>query len=481
MKHDALYAEAVVRDDYESLREDSQCYGAEESKGEFDKEQGRMIQNAMVYRDDFERDLNVLEPLHEDASSIPEVMPFDMKALPSSLVPNSDDVIYCVAVLWVDDLGITTNSKRFREYLISRFLRKFPGTVERDPNTFLGIAFEQQDDGTVELTQRPLIESYIKTCGMEDGKSVPTPIVEEIDSTVKGLTVEEWEESEKIHMAKAAGELGFLRHSRPDIIYAHGQLARVVNSRSATHHSWFKRVARYLKGTVDEGSRFNPRDHSALEVFADSNFSDTTFTGIVAIWRGGPLFVRSFKAKQKTIDTMNAELCALSEAAKVAVWLRELLGELGYPQTAATRIWGDNQSSIQVVNNIHCFSKKVRHIRVRMAWMKQRIANKEIEVQYCPTGDNIADLGTKPVGKETFARLKPYLMGWKKMIPQGNAEEKLDAKSRLKDQKARKSAGGHVRGKQQEQQQEPRDSKFDSGNRHDDGDRHSRPGGAGAL
>jgi len=57
---------------------------------------------------------------------------------------------------------------------------------------------------------------------------------------------------------------------------------------------------------------------------------------------GGTITWGSKKQTTIALSSTEAEYVALSEAAREAMWLYQLYGELGYPQTDPILILGDN-------------------------------------------------------------------------------------------------------------------------------------------
>ena len=67
----------------------------------------------------------------------------------------------------------------------------------------------------------------------------------------------------------------------------------------------------------------------------------------------------------------------------------------------------DNQSGMKLMNNGESISNKSKHMRVRYFYVKEKIDESIIELNYTPTNLMIADLLTKPLfGKqfETFVK-----------------------------------------------------------------------------
>ena len=75
------------------------------------------------------------------------------------------------------------------------------------------------------------------------------------------------------------------------------------------------------------------------------------------------------------ISSTEAEYLALCEAAKLVAWARQLLSELGYPQSASIVVYEDNQSTIRMVNNGDD-KGRTKHIDVRFHYVREMIENK---------------------------------------------------------------------------------------------------------
>ena len=120
----------------------------------------------------------------------------------------------------------------------------------------------------------------------------------------------------------------------------------------------------------------------------------------------------------------------------VAVYLRALLNELGWPEEEPTWLLCDNESAVKVTVNPHCFTKKIRHIRARLTWLKEQLADETIRITHIPTKLNLADLQTKPLGRVQFEELVPQCMGLEqpKFFQDDDFKEKNESWSRKKKQ-----------------------------------------------
>lgn len=68
----------------------------------------------------------------------------------------------------------------------------------------------------------------------------------------------------------------------------------------------------------------------------------------------------------------------------------------------------DNQSAIALASNpsVHARSK---HIDVRHHHQRECIASGFIKIEYVPTGDQVADIMTKPLSKVPFIKFRDLL------------------------------------------------------------------------
>ena len=63
-------------------------------------------------------------------------------------------------------------------------------------------------------------------------------------------------------------------------------------------------------------------------------------------------------------------------------------------------------------NNRNSCTGNLRHINVRYFWVKSKIDQGELKVQYLPTHVMVADFFTKLLVGVLFKKLRDYVMGW---------------------------------------------------------------------
>ena len=86
--------------------------------------------------------------------------------------------------------------------------------------------------------------------------------------------------------------------------------------------------------------------------------------------------------------------CVTTHAAKEALWLRSLIGELFSPFGELTTLFSDNQSAIALSKD-HQYHARTKHINIHFHFIRWVVENGNIRLIYCPTADMVANTLTK--------------------------------------------------------------------------------------
>ncbi|GHB31923.1 hypothetical protein GCM10010392_68950 [Streptomyces clavifer] len=85
-----------------------------------------------------------------------------------------------------------------------------------------------------------------------------------------------------------------------------------------------------------------------------------------------------------------------------------MLSDLGVPTTDPTPILCDNTSAIHISKNPVQHSR-TKHVAIRYHFLKDKVADGEVKLEYVPTTEQVADIFTKPLPKEVFEYLRKKL------------------------------------------------------------------------
>ncbi|KAL0463021.1 UNVERIFIED_CONTAM: Retrovirus-related Pol polyprotein from transposon TNT 1-94 [Sesamum latifolium] len=102
-----------------------------------------------------------------------------------------------------------------------------------------------------------------------------------------------------------------------------------------------------------------------------------------------------------TLSTCESKYVATTVGTCHAIWIRTLLIEHYFAQDGATKIMLDNKSAIALAKN-PVFHDRSKHIDARFHFIRDCIVNKEIEVEYVKTLNQVADIFTKALKKDRF-------------------------------------------------------------------------------
>jgi hypothetical protein len=213
------------------------------------------------------------------------------------------------------------------------------------------------------------------------------------------------EEGKKRYQSAVGALLYAAQCTRPDISFAVTVLSQFNSKPTTEHWSAVKRVLRYLRGSVDRGITYrgsgSPMEQPILHGYSDADYAEDkndrrSFTGYAFLLSGAAVSWASRKQTCVATSSTESEYMAVSDAAKEAIWWRSFLSSLGYDTTAATCIWSDNQGSIALSENpVH--HKRTKHIDVRHHYIREKVQEGTIALEYIHTSKMAADVLTKPL------------------------------------------------------------------------------------
>ena len=134
--------------------------------------------------------------------------------------------------------------------------------------------------------------------------------------------------------------------------------------------------------------------------------------GVYVTLGKGTVYAASTKTKLNTISSTETEVVAVGEKLPKHLWFRQFTTEQSGRDDQVDVLHQDNMSTMLLQNNgrMSC-GKGSRHINIRYFFITDRIKNKEIRVQYCPTEEMIADYFTKPLQGSLFKKFRNLILG----------------------------------------------------------------------
>ncbi|GKU98369.1 hypothetical protein SLEP1_g11381 [Rubroshorea leprosula] len=200
---------------------------------------------------------------------------------------------------------------------------------------------------------------------------------------------------------------GFMKQGSEDKVY------RFLENPQQSHMQVAKRIMRYLKGTLNYGLFYSSTDNCAIIGYSDSDWAgdldDRKSTSGYCFNFGATSFSWSSK-KQSVValSTCEAEYVAAASSACQAIWLLNLMNQIYAPMKGPMKIFVDNVSAIDLAKNPITHGRS-KHIDVRFHFLRDQVGKKAIELVYCKSENQVADILTKPLKFEAFIKLRSML------------------------------------------------------------------------
>ncbi|MCO5576543.1 hypothetical protein L7F22_030354 [Adiantum nelumboides] len=246
---------------------------------------------------------------------------------------------------------------------------------------FLGIEMIRNEGGVLLLQKKYGLDMLMKY-GMAYCKPILTPL----DWNLKLRIVEGEVLDDATMYRRIVGSLIYMTISRPDSSYAVGLVSHYMQLPRKSHLDAVRRIMKYA-GSVSDCRSTNGYMFS---------FGSATIT-----WSS---------KKQPTIALLSTE--AEYRGATVAVcevaWLKMLFQDLEIEVQDPVVIYCDNISSIQLAQN-PVFHARTKHIEVHYHFIKERVLDGDIDLDYVGTEDQASNLFTKALGIEKLRRFRGML------------------------------------------------------------------------
>lgn len=300
-------------------------------------------------------------------------------------------------LVYVDDIIVASSTLDPVAITVKSILSAFDGRDLGEPSLFLGMKIERDRPARViTISQCRMITDLLSKYGMDDAKTRAIPL-----SPSTRLSKDEGEPLDT-HIYPYSSLVGALLYitvcTRPDIAYPVGVLSRFMAKPTTAHWLAAKGVVRYLAGTINFGLTFKGSAGLTVLGYCDSDYAadrDTrrSTTGFIFTLAGGAITWSSKRQATVAASTTEAEYVAAASAVKEALWLRNLLSDLGVPHKTID-IHGDNQAALKLLRNpTSCVRSK--HIDVAHHLARERVIRKEVSFSYIPTDEQVADALTK--------------------------------------------------------------------------------------
>ena len=213
--------------------------------------------------------------------------------------------------------------------------------------------------------------------------------------------------------------------ARYESIYASNQQTRKMQASTKSDSNASKRIGRYLLANPKRGICFHAGDPSFNPItyaYVDASLMEDSISG-VAVYIGIPNFethenlngaVISFTKKEteKVTSTMHSEMICVERGIKTLDYATDTREESGFPPLGPSILFTDNTPGMKFLSGTGTAgNRQTRHLRRRVAWIKEALLQRRIVLRHVPSSLNCADLLTKGLGRVLHERHAKNLLG----------------------------------------------------------------------
>jgi hypothetical protein len=293
----------------------------------------------------------------------------------------SSDLLY-VLVVYVDDSILVSRNGPFISVFKAAFAARF-GIEDLGPvSWFLGCSITRDRPNRIlTLSQSQYVEDILEQFGMSTCCSPATPM--SVKPSNDGL-FDPTLDVKAFPFASLLDKLLYCSNmARSDISASVNFLSRYMSSPTCRHWKQAKRVLRYVSGTKDYSLTFNGSVPLEPLIWQDSSFADgidnRSRTGFITMMSGGPVSWSSRLQKNVALFTAESEYMALAASSQEAMFLRQLLPNVGFPIIGPTTTFEDNESCISLATNTMNTSKS-KHIDIKYHYIRDLVKQSSIRI-----------------------------------------------------------------------------------------------------
>lgn len=316
----------------------------------------------------------------------------------------------CIVWVHVDDGAVTGSSVELLRKLANALTKDLKIRWLETLDCIISIDIKRLDDGSFELSQggltNKIIEEFLTTPGKPN-----TPLN---SSNLPTSPEEEEVMVDKTTYLQVIGCLNYLAiATRPNLTYATNFLARFSARPTQQHWDVIQGVLRYLKAGGVVKLKIKPlmgEVKTGLHTYVDENWSgeySRLVHGFVTFFLGCPLAWTLKRQGCVATSTCHAEYMALGTAAREAVWLRNLVGDV-LGAVGPVTLFCNNQLAIHVSKN-NSSNKRMRHTDREFYYVNKKLFKRVLTLHWVDTKSQKADILTKALGPQSFALGKKNL------------------------------------------------------------------------
>jgi hypothetical protein len=324
----------------------------------------------------------------------------------------------CTIIWHVDDLKLSHTKQHVLENIAaalnSKYGKEDPLVIHRGTvHDYLGMTIDYSEDGKVKFMMTDYVDGILDEAPDDmDGIAV-TPAASNLFTVRDNVDKLDDDRSETFHRFTAK-LLYLCKRARPDLQPTVAFLTTRVAQPDTDDWNKLTRAIRYLRDSKSLYLTLEADDGIDIKWWIDASFAMhpdmRSHTGGALSFGKGSIYSMSRKQRINTKSSTEAELVGVDDGMPIVIWTRNFITAQGY-KIRDNVVYQDNQSTMLLAKNGRASSgRRTRHIDIRYFFVTDRIKRGELRIEYCPTGDMVADFFTKPLQGSLFRKLRAIIL-----------------------------------------------------------------------
>ena len=316
-------------------------------------------------------------------------------------------------VAHADNLRLTASDETTDELKLefaNRMKIRWENVLTPEWSAYLGSSWRRPADDEIQVKpEHRHFQKLFETVQLERAKAVPSPAwsPQEEKKEARDLDAEH-----ATAFRSGTGIMQWIAHAtvrpRPDLQYTTKELARALSRPTTRDWARLRKVARYCVGTQEAKMIYKYNDKLPLIIvgYSDASYAELperkSTTGFVIFLQDVAITMGSRTQSIIALSTAEAELLALNTTAAEALFVQNLLRDMGH-EDVPIELLTDSSAALGIVSREG--AGRVKHIHVRHLWLQQMLREGKLKISKCSTEENLADLLTKHLSVTRMRKL----------------------------------------------------------------------------
>ena len=325
----------------------------------------------------------------------------------------------CTVAWHVDDIKASHVDPKVMDRLLNQLDDEFGKETPMNRSRgkvldYLGMTFDFTTPGQVTVDMIEYIRTILAEMPGEMRGTAATPAAAHLfDVNEKNPVFLDNDKATIFH--RIVMQLQYLsQRGRPDLRTAVSFLCKRVTKPDEDDYKKLTRAMRYLQGSKLLKLVLSADDSGVVQWWVDASYAVHKdmkgHTGGTMSMGKGSIYSTSSGQKLVARSSTESELIGVHDVMPQILWTRYFLEAQGHAVTDNI-LYQDNKSLMLLeMNGRASSSKRTRHINIRYFFVKDRVSQHEVRIEYCPTKEMIADYFTKPLQGPLFYKLRDQIM-----------------------------------------------------------------------